>query len=395
MKPAPATVADVTVTATVPVDDNVTACVAAAFNARPPNAMLVAPTLSTPEPAGKTGKSCNARVALAVPDVAVRVAVCKALTAATVAVKPAPVDPAGTVTLAGTVTAELLLASWMLRPPAGAVAVRFAVHASVPAPLIEVWLHEIPFNAVAAIPVPPRLTTTFPCGESLAIVSTPAAAPACCAENCRFSVAVCPGFSVRGKLAPDTAKPVPVTVADVTVTAAVPVDERVTACVAVEFSATPPNDTLAALTLSIPVPDDDMGKSCSSKVALVVPEVAVRVAVCEALTADTVAVKPALVDNAATVTVDGTTTAELSLERLIVVLSLAIPLSAIVQMSVAVPAIVLLAQLRVEGVEGVEFALTESPPQPAKARQLVAMVASRTAPFDAESPRLNHPACDE
>ena len=73
---------------------------------------------------------------------AVTVAVCDEVTAATVAEKPAVVDPAATVTFAGTVTDVLLLASRTLTPPVGAAPVRVAVHASVPALLIEAWLHE-------------------------------------------------------------------------------------------------------------------------------------------------------------------------------------------------------------------------------------------------------------
>ena len=76
-------------------------------------------------------------VALALPDAAVSVAVCEVLTAKTVAVNPALVAPAGTVTLAGTVIAELLLPSWTLVPPVRAAAVRLAVHASIPALLME------------------------------------------------------------------------------------------------------------------------------------------------------------------------------------------------------------------------------------------------------------------
>jgi hypothetical protein len=395
-KPVPVTVADVTTAAAVPVDDRVTDCVAVEYITTPPNEMLVALTLSVPEPAAKTGESCSANVALELPDVAVSVAVCEALTAETVAVNPALVAPAGTAALAGTVTAALLLASWMLMPSAGAAAVRLTVHTSVPAPLMEVWMHEMAFSVdAAAIPVPLRFTTRLPCEELLAIVRAPVAEPACCAENRTLSVAVCPGFSVSGKLVPDTAKPVPVTVADVTVTAAPPVDDRVTACVAVEPSTTPPNDTLGALTLSVAEPALEPGTSCSATVAPAVPDVAVRVAVCEALTGETVAVNPALAEAAGTVTVDGTITAELLLESLRVVLLLAIPFRVIVQESVAAPATVVLAQLRLEGVGVVEFARTVSPPQPAKARQPAAPATTRTASFDVELPLFDDPTKDE
>lgn len=67
------------------------------------------------------------------PAVAVRVAVCAEVTVATVAVKLAEVAPAATVTEAGTVTAELLLARVTLIPPVAAVAVRLTVQVSDPA----------------------------------------------------------------------------------------------------------------------------------------------------------------------------------------------------------------------------------------------------------------------
>ena len=59
------------------------------------------------------------------------------LTDETVAVKFAVVEPAATVTEAGTVTAELLLARLTVKPPLGAAALSPTVHVSVPAPVID------------------------------------------------------------------------------------------------------------------------------------------------------------------------------------------------------------------------------------------------------------------
>jgi hypothetical protein len=47
-------------------------------------------------------------------------------------------------------------------------------------------------------------------------------------SNWTFSVAVLVGFSVTGKLGPDSEKPVPVSEAELMVTGAVPVDVRMT-----------------------------------------------------------------------------------------------------------------------------------------------------------------------
>ena len=64
--------------------------------------------------------------------------------------------------------------------------------------------------------------------------------------------------------------------------------------------------------LNVGTPDP----SCTSKVAGVPPAFAVRMAVCELVTEETVAEKLALAEPAATVTEDGTVTAALLLERL-------------------------------------------------------------------------------
>jgi hypothetical protein len=65
--------------------------------------------------------------------------------------------------------------------------------------------------------------------ELLAMATWPVAAPAAVGSNSRLSVTVCPGLRVTGKLAPLIVKPVPVSVAELTVTATLPVEERVTA----------------------------------------------------------------------------------------------------------------------------------------------------------------------
>jgi hypothetical protein len=66
-------------------------------------------------------------------------------------------------------------------------------------------------------------------------------------------VAVWVGFRVRGKVAPETVKPAPVRVAALTVTGALPVEERVTVWIAAVFTAWLPKARLDALTLSVGV----------------------------------------------------------------------------------------------------------------------------------------------
>jgi hypothetical protein len=58
------------------------------------------------------------------------------------------------------------------------------------------------------------------------------------------------GFRVSGNVVPETVNPVPATLAAVTVTAEVPVDERVRVSVEAVFTLTLPNDRLEELTPS-------------------------------------------------------------------------------------------------------------------------------------------------
>ncbi len=113
-----------------------------------------------------------------------------------------------------------------------------------------------------AVPVPHlRLTTAvLLVDELLWIVTCPVAGPAVAGSNCTFSVIDCVGFKVTGKVAPDIVKPVPVSVPELTVTGAVPVEVNVTGCVDDASTVTLPNVRLAALIVNcgldaaVPVP---------------------------------------------------------------------------------------------------------------------------------------------
>jgi hypothetical protein len=152
--------AEFTVTAEVPVELNVTDCVAVVLITTLPKEILVAFTPSFPVPAGE---SCKANVAETPPAVAVIVAVCDELTAPAAAVNPTVAVPAGTVTLPGTATAASLLARLTVMPLVGAAAVKLTVHGSDPAPLIEAVLQETALSAAgAATPAALMLTTMLP-----------------------------------------------------------------------------------------------------------------------------------------------------------------------------------------------------------------------------------------
>lgn len=149
-KPVPVTVRLLSATAWVPVELNVTVFVAAEFRTCEPKARLVVLNVRV----GVTAFSCSAKVA--VPP-AVSVAVCVVVTVVAVAVKLAVVEPAATVTLAGTVTAKSLLVSVTLWPPVGAAPLRVTVQASVDAPVRDVLAQlRLATVGLTATPLPPN-----------------------------------------------------------------------------------------------------------------------------------------------------------------------------------------------------------------------------------------------
>ncbi len=159
---------------------------------------------------------------------------------------------------------------------------------------------------------------------------------------------------VRGKVAPETEKPAPEMAAELTVIAAVPVEESVIDWIAAELTETLPNVTLDALTLSV----GTAAFSCKANDCETLPAVAVRVAVCAVETADAVAEKLVLIAPAATVTDAGTVTAVLLLARFTTSPPLAgAALSVTEQASVPVPVIEVLVQ---------EKALSTGTPVPAR-----------------------------
>ena len=107
------------------------------------------------------------------------------------------------------------------------------------------------------------------------------------------------GFRVTGKVAPATVKPTPVKAAELTVTGAVPLEVKVTDFVAGVFNATLPKARVVVLTVRVGV----QAFNCKAKLSETLPAVAVRVADCAEVTAETVAVNAALVALAGTVNV--------------------------------------------------------------------------------------------
>lgn len=126
---------------------------------------------------------------------------------------------------------------------------------------------------VAATPVLARWITVFLCLSALLmIVSAPVAALAIGGAAVTFSVIVCLGFSVSGKVAPDTENAVPRIIVELIVNGPVPVDVTVIANVAVDPTVTSPKLKRVELT-----------DSCATPGAVAAPEL---LAACAVDTAD-------------------------------------------------------------------------------------------------------------
>jgi len=182
VNPAPVTDALLIVTGAVPLEVSVTDCgVAAVFTCTLPKAKVVALRVKV----GTAAFNCTENVFMKPPAFAVSVTDSEVPTDEAVATKPAFVAPAGTVTVAGAVSAALLLAMLTGKPPLGAAALRVTVQESLADPVIEELLQESPLSAAGAdVPVPLRSTAvTAPVEELLLIVSAPVAAPAVAGLN--------------------------------------------------------------------------------------------------------------------------------------------------------------------------------------------------------------------
>ena len=164
MKPVPVNAAELMVTGAVPVEVNVTGSVDGVFTVTLPNARLAGLMVNV----GTAAFNCKAKVLETPPALAVRVTDCAVVTEDTVAVNPALVALAGTTTVAGTVTAVLLLLKPTLTPPLPAAELSVTVQLSLPAPVIDALLQDTELNVPAtAVPVPVRPITAVPLVDEL------------------------------------------------------------------------------------------------------------------------------------------------------------------------------------------------------------------------------------
>jgi hypothetical protein len=322
---------------------------------------------------GTAAFNCTAKVSETLLALAVNVTVCAVLTKEIVAEKLALVAPAATVIEDGTVTAELFLARLTENPPLAAAALSPTVQASVPAPVIELLLQESELSAAGtAVPVPLRaMMVEAPVEELLARASCPVTAPAVVGSNWIVRAADWLGLSVSGNATPVIEKPAPVTAPELMVTAAVPVEVKITDCAVAVFTVTLPKLMVDVLILST----GRAAFNCIVNVLETPLALPVSVADCVVDTEETVAEKPAVVAPAAMVTEDGTATEELLLDRLTANPPFgAAALRITVQASVPDPVMELLLQERADGVTG-------APPDPEGVRKATACMIHGWAPL--------------
>ena len=160
---------------------------------------------------------------------------------------------------------------------------------------------------VTVEPVPLRLTELV--DALFEIVSCPVKEFAVVGANLTVSTAACPGFSVTGRLPPETENPVPEIESELIVTAAVPLEVRVT-----DFEAELPTETFPnASEVELNVRAGADAFNCKAKLLEEALALAVRVTVCVPLTEFTFAVNDDEVAPEGTVTLLGTVTALLPL----------------------------------------------------------------------------------
>ena len=123
------------------------------------------------------------------------------LTAVTVAVKVALVAPAGTVAVAGTVTAALSLARFTTTA-LGVAALKVTSQLSGPDPVKALLAHvrALRTGAGTADPVPLKLICKGPLAASLTTVICPVAAPVAAGSNATLKAKVLCGLTASGRL---------------------------------------------------------------------------------------------------------------------------------------------------------------------------------------------------
>jgi hypothetical protein len=264
VNPAPLMVTPLTVTVAVPVEVRVSDCVAGELRFTLPKAIVDALTLRVGTEAATPAPVKLTLIELPVDESLARVSAPAAAPAvvgsnlmlrvadwlgervkgkvAPETVNPAPLM-AALLTATAAVPVEVSVSDWV------------AGELRLTLPKAIVFTLTLRVGAEAATPVPVKLTTVeVPVEESLVRVSEPEAAPADAGLNCTVRVAVWLGDSCKGKDAPETANPDPVTVAELMESGSVPVEVSVSDSFAVVLTETLPNPRLVLLTANLELP---------------------------------------------------------------------------------------------------------------------------------------------
>lgn len=151
LNPVPDIAAADTVTAELPVEESVSVCVAGLPTATFPKSTLLALSVSV----GPATFSWRVKLSVTPPALAVNTADCSEFTGEADAVKIALLAPAGTVTVPGTLTNELLLARFTAKPPLADAA--FSAIEQLTVPELETDPAEQLSPLSSGTPVPLRL----------------------------------------------------------------------------------------------------------------------------------------------------------------------------------------------------------------------------------------------
>jgi hypothetical protein len=185
VNPVPATLAALTVTAEVPVEERVTVWLDAAFTLTLPNDRLDELTPSEIEAASNcTPADVETPVALAET-----VTACATFTAETVAEKLPVVAPAASVIEAGTMNDVLLLLRLTVNPPVGTAMLVVTVQLSLPAPVIVLFA-QLNWDSFGT-PRPSSPILFKDASDELLVMETlPVVDPVAVGSNCNVSVAL-------------------------------------------------------------------------------------------------------------------------------------------------------------------------------------------------------------
>jgi hypothetical protein len=260
VKPIPVTVAAFTVISELPVDVSVTDLVAAEFTAKSPKFRLAAPTINcglgaaAPVPLRATAAvlPLDELLLIIICPLAVPVAIglnCICSVSDWFGFKVAGKLPPPRKNPAPLIVAEFTVTEAI--PVDVSVSVCVVDVFTVTLPKLKFPTLNVSCGLGAAVLAPLSATiAVLPVEELLLIANWPFATPVIVGLNCICSISDWFGFNVAGKFPLTNENPIPLIVAELIVTGAVPVDVNVSACVVDVFTVTLPKLKLPTLNVN-------------------------------------------------------------------------------------------------------------------------------------------------